>query len=158
MPKRKERMAGYIRESDPSLADSTTIESQAKLVRLYGENEGYIYEPQHEFKEAISAYMIPYMQRPKLLAMLRAAERHEFDVLVVSEVRAISRRQVEVLIIYDMLQKWGIRLETVKEKFADDAMGKAVLGLRAMFVEIEREQSFLRMQRGKADRIEIGKA
>ena len=96
MPKRKERMAGYIRESDPSLADSTTIESQAKLVRQYGEKEGYIYEPHYEFKEAISAYMTSYMQRPQLLKMLRAAERHEFDVLVVSEVRAISRRQVEV--------------------------------------------------------------
>jgi len=126
MPKRKERMAGYIRESDPNLADSTTIESQAKLVRNYGGEEGYIYEPQHEFKEAISAYMIPYTQRPKLLAMLRAAERHEFDVLVVSEVRAISRRQVEVLILYDMLQKWGIRLETVKEKFADPARRQAL--------------------------------
>jgi hypothetical protein len=42
MPKRKERMAGYIRESDPALANSTTIESQAKAVREYAKKEGYI--------------------------------------------------------------------------------------------------------------------
>src|SRR5216683_1526532 len=90
MPKRKERMAGYIRESDPSLANSTTIESQAKAVRQYSEKEHYIYEPQHEYREALSAYMIPYMERPQLLKMLKAAERKEFDVLVVNEVRAIS--------------------------------------------------------------------
>jgi DNA invertase Pin-like site-specific DNA recombinase len=158
MPKRKERMASYIRESDPRLANSTTIESQAKVVREYGEKEGYIYSPTLEFREAISAYEIPYTERKQLLRMLDAAKRKEFDVLVVSEVRAIGRRQVEVLVIYDMLQKYGIRLETVKEKFGEDAMSKAILSLRTMFVEIEVEQSKMRMMRGRADRIAIGGA
>ncbi len=159
MPKRKVRMAGYIRESDPSLADSITIESQAKAVRLYAEKEGYIYDVAvHEYKEAISAYLVPYMERPTLLKLLAAAKRREFDVLVVLEVRAISRRQVEVFIVYDLLQKYGIRLETVKEKFEDDAMGRLILGLRAAYAEIEREQSYVRMQRGKKDRIEMSQA
>jgi site-specific DNA recombinase len=152
-------MAGYIRESDPSLADSITIESQAKAVRQYAEKEGYLYDViVHEFKEAISAYTVPYMQREKLLKLLQAAKRREFDVLAVTEIRAISRRQVEVFIIYDILQKYGVRLETIKEKFEDDAMGRVILGLRAGFAEIEREQSYWRMQRGRRDRIEIGKA
>ena len=151
-------MAGYIRESDPSLADSTTIESQAKAVFEHGQKEGYIYELNHEYREAISAYMVPYTEREKLLKMLDAAKRKEFDVLVVTEVRAISRRQVEVLVVYDMLQKYGVRLETIKEKFGDDAMSKAILSLRSMFVEIEVEQSRMRMQRGRADRIALGQA
>jgi site-specific DNA recombinase len=158
MPKRKERMAGYIRESDPTLADSITIESAAKAVREYGQKEGYIYEWHHEYREAVSAYMVPYTEREKLLKMLDAAKRKEFDVLVVTEVRAISRRQVEVLVVYDMLQKYGVRLETIKEKFGDDAMSKAILSLRSMFVEIEVEQSKMRMMRGRADRIAIGGA
>ena len=159
MPKRKQRMAGYIRESDPSLADSITIESQAKVVHQYADKEGYMYDTAvHEYKEAISAYLVPYMERPVLLKLLDAAKRREFDVLVVSEVRSISRRQVEVFIVYDILQKFGIRLETVKEKFEDDAMGRLILGLRAAYAEIEREQSFVRMQRGKKDRIEISGA
>src|SRR5229473_1996833 len=91
MPKRKERMAGYIRESDPTLADSTTIDSQAKAIRLYGEKEGYSYDiAVHEFREAISAYSVPYFERPRLMEMLKAAQRHEFDVLVITEVRALS--------------------------------------------------------------------
>jgi hypothetical protein len=49
MPKRKERMAGYIRESDPNLTDSTTIDSAAKAVRLHGEKQGYIYDQRHEY-------------------------------------------------------------------------------------------------------------
>src|SRR2546421_7466929 len=109
MPKRKERMAGYIRESDPSLADSTTIESQAKAVRLYGEKEGYLYDvTKHEYQEAISGYMVPYFERERLMAMFAAAKRGEFTVLVVSEIRALTRRgQSELFVIYDQLAKYG---------------------------------------------------
>lgn len=160
MPKRKERMAGYIRESDERLiAGTTTMESAINAVRDYGAKEGYLYDTtNHEYKEAISAYVVPYNERERLLAMLDAAKRHEFDVLVVTEIRAIARRQVEVLVIYDILQKYGVRLETIKEKFGDDAMSKAILSLRAMFAEIEVEQSKMRMARGRRDRIAIGQA
>jgi len=159
MPKRHERVARYMRESDERLvAGTTTMESQIQVVNNYCASQGYICEPEHEWKEAISSVEVPYMERKELLAMLAAAKRHEFDVLVVSEIRAISRRQIEVLVIYDMLQKYGVRLETVKEKFGEDAMSKAILSLRAMFVEIEVEQSKMRMMRGRADRITIGQA
>jgi len=57
-----------------------------------------------------------------------------------------------------MLLKYGVPLETVKEKFGEDAMSKAILSLRAMFVEVEVEQSKMRMSRGRADRIVIGQA
>ena len=159
MPKRRERAGRYIRESDGRLiAGTTTMESQVKVVTTYCETQGYICEPQHEWKEAISSVEVPYMERKALLEMLAAAKRHEFDVLIVSEIRAISRRQVEVLVIYDLLQKYGIRLETVKERFGEDAMSKAILSLRAMFSEIEVEQAKMRMMRGRADRIAIGGA
>ncbi len=57
-----------------------------------------------------------------------------------------------------MLQKYGVRLETVKERFGEDAMSKAILSLRSMFVEIEVEQSRIRMMRGRADRVTLGHA
>src|SRR5437763_12028759 len=113
---RKERAVGYIRESNPALLDTNTIESQSKLVREYRRQQGYDYVPDNEYREALSAYTIPYTQRPKLLDILTAAKSREFDVLVISETRAISR-QVEIFVIYDTLQKYGIRIETVTEKF-----------------------------------------
>ncbi len=71
MPKKKEIMAGYIRESDPALANSTTIESQAEAVRLHAEKEGYLYDTtRHKYKEEISVYSVPYMERKRLLDML----------------------------------------------------------------------------------------
>ncbi|HKF35511.1 MAG TPA: recombinase family protein [Ktedonobacteraceae bacterium] len=151
-------MAYYVRESDESLANSVTISSQAKACVEYGEKQNYVLEPEHRYEEAISAYEVPYTQRRRLMAMLDAARRKEFDVLVVSEIRALSRRQVEVLVIYDMLQRYGVRLETISEKFGDDALSRAILSHRAKFVETEREQISLRIERGKADRVAIGQA
>ncbi len=156
MPKRRERAASYVRESDTSLAESTTIESQAKLVRTHIQKEGYDFTVDHEYMEALSAYIIPYTQRPKLLELLAAAKRGEFDVLVISEVRALSRRQVEVFVIYDMLQKYSVRIETVQEKFEDSAIGRFILATRAMVAELERENTYMRTQRGIRDRLESG--
>jgi DNA invertase Pin-like site-specific DNA recombinase len=158
MPQKRQIMAYYARESDETLAGSVTIDSQIKACVEYGKRQGYILEPENQFVEAISAYEVSYMERKQLLRMLDAAKRKQFDVLVVSEIRALARRQVEVLVIYDILQKYGVKLETINEKFGEDAMSKAVLSLRAMWVEVEREQSYLRMQRGKVDRVLIGQA
>ncbi|MGI9060867.1 MAG: recombinase family protein [Ktedonobacteraceae bacterium] len=158
MPKRI-IMAGYIRESDINLADSTTIESAAKAVREYGEKMGYSYPPHLEYKEAISGHDVPYYQRPRLMDMLHACERGEFNVLVITEVRALSRRGAgEVFVIYDTLQKSNVALETLNEKFSDDPMGELVLGFKAHYAKIERQLIHARMERGKADRIAIGHA
>ncbi len=156
MPKRKERAAGYIRESDPGLAHSETMESQAKAVRLYCQKQGYDYIPDREYKEAMSGYSTAYTDRPQLMKMLQAAKRKEFDVLVVSEIRALGRKQAEIFVVYDVLEKYGCRLETTHERFDESDMGRIILSLRAAFSEIERNQMVMRCERGKADRIENG--
>src|SRR6266571_8262942 len=156
MPKKRIRAAGYPRCSDPDLHDSPTLESQAKAIRDHCAKLGYELTEDHMYPEAMSAYMVHYTQRPKLMALLAAAKRKEFDVLVVTEIRAISRRQVEVFVIYDILQKYGIQIETIQEKFEDSAMGRLILSFRAFGAEAEREISYARLQRGKKDRMEAG--
>lgn len=156
MPKRRKRAAGYPRVSDPDLHDSPTIESQERAIRSYCEKEGYELSGDHLYPEAMTAYMVPYTQRPQLMAILAAAKRREFDVLVVTEIRAISRKQVEVFVIYDILQKYGVTIETITEKFEDSAIGRFILATRAMVAEIERENTYARTTRGKKDRLEAG--
>ena len=157
MPKPKERAAIYVRESQEGLADSNTIESQAKAVREYCKKEGYDLSLDHEYIEAISAYMVPYTSRQRLMDLLAAARRKEFSVLALSEIRALSRRgQAEVFILYDYLKKYGVRLETIHEKFEDSAMGRFMLSVRAMVAEVERENTYARTQRGRIDRLKGG--
>lgn len=43
-------MALYTRESDTRLADSTTIESAANAARAHGEKQGYLYDPELDFR------------------------------------------------------------------------------------------------------------
>jgi len=156
MPKRRVRAAGYPRNSDPNLKDSPTLESQANAIRDHCKKEGYELTEDHMYSEAISAYLVHYTQRPKLMELLAAAKRREFDVLVVTEVRAISRKQVEVFVIYDILQKYGVRIETIQEKFEDSAIGRYILATRALVAELERENTYMRCQRGKRDRVASG--
>ena len=156
MPKKRIRAAGYPRCSDPDLHDSPTLESQAKAIRDHCQAQGYELTEDHLYPEAMSAYMVHYTQRPKLMALLAAAKRKEFDVLVVTEIRAISRRQVEVFVIYDILQKYGIHIETIQEKFEDSPMGRFILATRALVAELERENTYMRTMRGRQDRVSNG--
>jgi site-specific DNA recombinase len=156
MPKPREIAARYIRESDPTMGESSTMESQAKYVSQHCQKEGYLMPPEFEFREAISGYNVSYMQRPELLRLLEAVKKGLVNVVVISEVRALSRKQVEIFVIYDLLQKYHCRLETVLEKFEDSTMGRLILSLRAAFSEIERDQIYLRLERGKKHRREDG--
>jgi DNA invertase Pin-like site-specific DNA recombinase len=77
----------------------------------------------------VSAYTVDYTDRVQLMRMLDAAKQRKFTVLVVSEIRALGRKQAEIFVIYNQLQKYGVRLETVQEKFEDSAMGRLMLSL-----------------------------
>jgi DNA invertase Pin-like site-specific DNA recombinase len=160
MPKRRERALLYVRESDITLAmDSTTIESAIKVLVEHAAKKGYNVSPDDIHREAISGYHTYYFDRPELMKALKKVERHEVDVFLVTEIRALSRRGAgEVLVIYSTLQKANVRLETLSESITDDPMGEVLLTFRATWARIEREQSYVRMQRGKKDRIEIGNA
>src|SRR5438067_164914 len=132
--------------------DSTTIESAIKALLEHASKKGYDVSPEHIFREAISGYHTYYFDRPQLMNALKVAVRHEVDVFLVTEIRALSRRGAgEVLVIYNSLQKANVRLETLSESITDDPMGEVLLTFRATWARIEREQSYVRMQRGKRD-------
>jgi len=75
MPKPKEIAARYVRESDPTLSESSTMDSQAKYVVEHCQKEGYLTPPEFEFREAISGYNVPYMQRAELLRLLDVVKK-----------------------------------------------------------------------------------
>jgi DNA invertase Pin-like site-specific DNA recombinase len=156
MPEKKKRAIGYIRESKLMALDTPTMESQAKLVREYCERMGYDYDPAtDEFRESQSAYEAPYFERAVLMHCLEISK--DYDVFVCSEVRTLSRRgQGEVFHLYDLLEKNGCSFETVLERFEKSPIGKMVLSIHAGFAETEREQTYLRMERGKKYRRDTG--
>ena len=149
MRKKRIRSAGYPRVSDESLHDSKTLESQEKEIRRYIERQGYELEESHLYPEAMTAYMKPFKDRPQFMKMLDAARRKEFDVLVITEYSRLSRRQVEQAVIIDMLEKYGVKVESVTEKFDDSALGHFMRNVYAFESESEREKIHYRTARGR---------
>src|SRR6266487_4833504 len=114
--KRYVRCAGYPRNSDPRKKDSATLESQEKEIRRYIESqkdEGYVLEEGCMYPEAMTAYMLPYRERPQLMKLLEDARRGKFGVLVVTEYSRLSRRMSEQAVIISILEDMGVQVESV---------------------------------------------
>src|SRR6266446_5359093 len=147
------RSAGYPRVSDIGLKESKTLESQENAIRGYINQQGYDFTEDHMYPEAETAYLKPFRERGQLMRLLDAARRREFDVVVVTEFSRLSRRQVEQAVIIDILEKYGVKVESVTEKFEDSPIGHFMRAVYAFIAEVEREKIYYRTQRGKRDRV-----
>ena len=65
--------------------------------------------------------------RPEFQKMLRAAEKHEFQVLLAYKSNRISRNMLHALSYEDKLAKLGIDVYYCKEEFGDNAAGRFAL-------------------------------
>lgn len=65
--------------------------------------------------------------RPEFQKMLRAAEKHEFQVLLAYKSNRISRNMLHALSYEDKLAKLGITVYYCKEEFGDNAAGRFAL-------------------------------
>jgi len=152
------RCAGYPRNSDPRKKDSATLESQEKEIRRYIEkmkDEGYVLEPDCLYPEAMTAYMLPYRERPQLMKLLDDARHGKFDVLIVTEFSRLSRRMSEQAVIISIVEDMGVRVESCTEHFDDSALGQFMRAAAAFSSESEREKIFWRTQRGSKDRASV---
>ena len=153
---KKMRAAGYPRVSNENLKDSPTLDSQEQAIRAYAAQEGFMLEDEHVYPEAHTAYMKPFRERPQFMQLLAAARRHEFDVVIVNEYSRLSRRQIEQAVIIDLLEKAGVKVLSVTEKFEDSAIGHFMRSVYAFLSEVEREKIVERTTRGKLDRAKNG--
>src|SRR2546423_1781551 len=118
------RIAGYPRVSDEGLKDTPTLDSQEADIRRYiAAHEGYELEEEHMYPEAMTAYYLPFRERPQLMRMLDAARRKEFDKVIVTEFSRLSRRQLEQAVIIGILESYGVKVESCTEKFDDSPVG-----------------------------------
>ncbi len=152
MNKTRIRAAGYPRVSDEGLADSKTLESQEKEIREYIAKMRYELTEDRMYPEAKSAYLVPFRQRKRFVELLEAAKRGEFDVVVVTEYNRLDRRQVQQAVIIDILESYGVKVESVTEKFDDSPIGNFMRAVYAFIAEVEREKTLYRTSRAKKHR------
>jgi site-specific DNA recombinase len=99
------------------------------------------------------------MERPGLQEMIKDSEANKFDMVLVYKLDRLSRSQKDVLyLVEDVFDKHGVFFSSMTENFdTSTPFGKAILGILAVFAQLEREQIRERTMMGKKARAMEGK-
>ena len=152
------RAALFVRESDKNLKDSPTMESQVEDGRRYCQLKGYKLLEVNIYREAESAFYLPYHKREPLMQMLSDAHKKKFDVVVATEFSRLSRRGEQPAIIAQ-LKEYGVRVESVTQRIdddEDDAMRDLRIAIYTYSARLDHAQTIYKLNRGKRDRAHNG--
>lgn len=99
------------------------------------------------------------MDRPGLQGIIKDCEKDVFDMVLVYKLDRLSRSQKDVLyLVEDVFDKHDVFFSSMTENFdTSTPFGKAILGILAVFAQLEREQIRERTMMGKQARAEEGK-
>ena len=154
--KNKIRVALYIRVSTQEQAkEGYSIGEQTDRLQKYAEAHGWtvvkIYTD--------AGHSGANMDRPALQDMIDDVEAGRIDKVLVYKLDRLSRSQKDTLkIIEDILLAHNTDFESMTEKFdTSTSFGKAMVGILAVFAQLEREQIKERMSLGIDARIKEGK-
>lgn len=142
-----ERWATYLRCStdDQAQGDYTTIDTQREInTRHVAEHGGELVA-----QFADEGRSGTNLERPGYRELLRRAEAGEFDVVCVTYMSRLGRGNAFIIAEYE-LQKAGVRVEMVREKFDDDMMGyvtKTMTNLMdGMYPKMVRQWTITKME------------
>lgn len=134
------RAALYSRYSTDLQSDRSN-EDQAALCRAYASREGLGIVASYEDRARSGASIFG---RPGLEALLAAAERREFDVLIVEALDRLSRDMADLAGMHRRLSFLGISIHAVHEGVADTV----AVGLRGVVAQLYREDGVKKIRRG----------
>lgn len=132
------KVAIYIRVSTQEQAqDGLSLEAQEKLLRKYcADNDLEVAALYAD--EGISGKDIHH--RPQFLNMMSAADRHEFDAIIIWKLSRFSRSTIDLLQCCKRLEKNGITLKSYSEQIdTGNAMGNLLLTILGAVAQFERD-------------------
>ena len=150
------KVAIYVRVSTQEQAkEGYSIQEQIDRLTKYCEAMGW---------EIVKVYTDPGFSgadtnRPGLQSMLKVVRRGKTDKVVVYKLDRLSRSQKDTLnLIEDEFLKNGVDFVSMSENFdTSTPFGRAIVGILAVFAQLEREQIKERMAMGKEARAKEGK-
>lgn len=149
------RVVIYVRVSTREQAEGYSIGEQIERLNKYCEAMGWT---------IVDTFVDPGysggdMNRPGLNAMARLIEKEQIDKVVVYKLDRLSRSQKDTLyLIEDVFLKHKTDFVSMNENFdTSTPFGRAMIGILAVFAQLEREQIKERMGMGKEARAKEGK-
>jgi len=157
MPKRERQQpaltaAIYARYSSTAQNDAS-IEQQIAECLQYATEHKMAVVAQYEDR-AISGRSD---KRPGFQRLLRAADRHEFQIVITYKSNRISRNMQSALNYEKRLNDAGVRVVYCKESFSDDATGRFMLRMMMNMNQFYSENMSEDIRRGMMDSATKGK-
>jgi site-specific DNA recombinase len=150
------KIAIYVRVSTQEQArDGYSIQEQIESLQLYCKAMKWIV-----VKTYVDAgHSGANMDRPALQDMMRDIEKGLIDKVLVYKLDRLSRSQKDTLeLIEDVFLKNKTEFVSMNENFdTSSSFGRAMVGILAVFAQLEREQIKERMSMGKLGRAKDGK-
>ena len=149
------RVALYPRVSGHEQEDNYSIPEQIDRMKKYCESRDWmVYKIYTD-----SGYSGSNMDRPGLQSLINDSEAGKFDIVLVYKLDRLSRSQKDVLyLVEDVFDEHGVSFVSMTENFdTSTPFGKAILGILAVFAQLERSQIRERTMIGKQARAEEGK-
>lgn len=145
----------YARVSTQEQTRGYSIDEQIDRLKQYCKAIG-----KEDFKVYIDGgYSGAKMQRPELQRLIEDVKSGKIEKVLVYKLDRLSRSQKDTLyLIEDVFLKNGVHFESVSERFdTGTALGMAMIGILAVFAQLEREQIKERMEIGIEGRAKSGK-
>ena len=145
----------YARVSTQEQVKGYSIDEQIDRLKKYCDAIGH---------KDINVYIDPgfsgaSIKRPALERMIADARDGKIEKVFVYKLDRLSRSQKDTLyLIEDVFLKNGVHFESISEKFdTKTPLGMAMIGILAVFAQLEREQIKERMSIGREGRAKSGK-
>ena len=149
------RVGIYPRVSGHEQEDNYSIPEQIDRMKKYCESRDWmVYKIYTD-----SGYTGSNMERPGLQDMIKDVKKGKIDMVLVYKLDRLSRSQKDTLfLIEDVFDKHGVGFTSMTENFdTSTPFGKAILGVLAVFAQLEREKIKERTMMGKDSRAQEGK-
>lgn len=146
----------YIRVSTEEQAQhGYSIDAQKEKMIAYCQSQGWA-----EYKLYIDdGYTGTNMDRPALNRLIRHVENHKINLVVVYKLDRLSRKQRDVLyLLEEVFEKSNTGFKSATEPFETTTpFGKAMIGILAVFAQLERDMIVERTTSGRRQRLNEGK-
>lgn len=149
------RVGLYPRVSGHEQEDNYSIPEQIDRMKKYCESKDWMVHKIY----TDSVYSGSNMDRPGLKEMIRDCENGKLDMVLVYKLDRLSRSQKDTMyLIEDVFEKNGVGFTSMTENFdTSTPHGKFIVGILAVFSQLERSRITERTMMGKDSRAQEGK-
>ncbi|WP_409177451.1 recombinase family protein [Brevibacillus fortis] len=149
------KVAIYIRVSTEEQAQQGySLDAQKERLIAFCKSQGW----DDHILYMDDGYTGTNMNRPALKRLIRHIEANEIQTVLVYKLDRLGRKQKDVLhLLEDVFEKNNVAFKSATEPFdTSTPLGKAMLGILAVFAQLERDMIVERMVEGRRQRVKQG--